>query len=44
MLSKNAPPQIACVWGRYDGGKVKLVAGAQTTSDAGIPFENRGGS
>lgn len=33
MLSKNAPPKIACCGGRYDGGKVKLVAGAGETSE-----------
>ena len=33
MLSKNAPPKIACCGGRYDGGKMKLVAGAGETSE-----------
>jgi len=33
MLSKYAPPKIACCGGRYDGGKVKLVAGAGETSE-----------
>jgi hypothetical protein len=32
MLSKNAPPKIACCGGRYDGD-MKLVAGAGETSE-----------